>query len=152
MTALWPCSTCGATGVHNVYASGYCGAHLNALYRTFRPEVWAGQGIGLQVGPRRPDYGPEYVELECSACCGATWTGALFETCPWCERRLELQQEHQAELLLAPELPDRDDARYDGAVRAWGGRLAIGVDAGLIIEQQALCAWRREVGDEHRAA
>lgn len=132
----WPCSTCGAAGVRNVYAAGYCGAHLNELYRTFRPEVWGGLGIGLQAGPRRPDFGPEYVDVECSAC-GATWIGPLFEACPWCADALERMRQRQAVLLLNAELPDPADVRYDGAVKAWGERLARGVDAGLISEHEA---------------
>jgi hypothetical protein len=56
-------------------------------------------------------------------------------------------QRHQAELVLQPVLPDRDDARYDTAVTAWTERLARGVAAGLISEDQARSAvGRLEVG------
>ena len=146
MTAApWPCSTCGAAGLRNIAALGFCPMHLCELYRSLSPEVWDGRGIGLLDGRRRPDYGPEYAELRCSLC-SATWAGPVFDACPWCADRLDAQRRHQVEVLLHPELPEVADARHDGAVRAWGERLARGVEAELLTEQQARAAWRREVG------
>ena len=65
--------------------------------------------------------------------------------CPWCERSRRLLVEWQRELLLRPELPDPADRRWNGAMRAWAGRLARGVTAGVVGEQDADRAWRREV-------
>jgi len=61
-------------------------------------------------------------------------------------------QRHQAELVLQPELPDRDDVRHDGEVKAWGERLARAVEVELISEHEAMTAWRKVVGDDFRAA
>jgi hypothetical protein len=86
-TAPWPCSECGAPGIRNVYARGYCTPHLADLYRRLNPAVWLCNGIGLPAGPR-PDHGDGYHNLQCVAC-EATWVGATFERCPWCLKALE---------------------------------------------------------------
>jgi len=148
--APWPCSTCGAPGVKNLGTKGYCAAHLTDLYRMFDVEVWNGRGIGLQAGPRRPDHGPEFAELEC-AVCSATWVGTLFEPCGWCEHTIDAMRAGQVRLLLNPELPDVDDVRHDGAIRGWGERLARGVEAGLITDAAAMQAWRKVVDDDRAA-
>jgi hypothetical protein len=142
--APWPCSVCGAPGVRNVFARGYCATHLSELYRRFPAEVWAFDGVGLQAGCHRPDHGPEYFELECIAC-GAGWVGALFERCPWC---IELQLrmiEWQPENVLTPPDVDRDDRNYETRMTAWAERLVRAVDAGIVTEHQAQAAWSREV-------
>ena len=141
----WRCSTCGAPGIRNVFARGYCPAHLAELYRTFSPAVWKLQGVGVQDGPRRPEVGPEYAELICIAC-GATWIGALFERCDWCAEALERVTSYQAELVLEPPDVDRDDQRYVVRLEAWAARLAIAVQAGLVDEDKARRVWDREVG------
>ncbi len=144
-SAPWPCSTCGAPGVRNVFASGYCPAHLAELYRTFSPAVWKLQGVGVQDGPRRPDIGPEYAELRCVAC-DATWVGGLFERCPWCARQLELLQRCAAETVLTPPDVDPDDRRRTFRLEAWADRLAVAVEAGTVTRDEALAVWQREVG------
>lgn len=118
------------------------------------------RGYGRRVEPCQVDadirarFPASYVMMRCtSASCNSTWYGPRNEPCSACATALEGMQRHQAELVLQPELPDRDNARYDAALRAWGERLARGVEAELITEQQALSAWRREVvGDDFRAA
>jgi hypothetical protein len=150
VTAPWPCS-CGAPGVRNLGTKGYCGAHLAALYRKFPAEVWALDGIGLQAGPRRPDYGPEYVELECCAC-GAGWIGALLEACPWCAELRARMLEWQAENVLTPPDVDPAERNYDDRMKAWAARLARAVEAELVTREQALTAWHREVDDDRRIA
>ncbi len=132
----WPCSACGAPGVRNLGTQGYCASHLSAFYAKISAEAWDGRGVGLLAGRHRPDHGPEFFDLCCSSC-SATWVGALFEPCSWCERHLVRQREHQADLLLTPLLPDVDDARYTTAVKAWAERLARGVEAGIVTEHEA---------------
>lgn len=84
MTAPWPCDDCGAPGVRNVFARGYCVAHLTELYRRFDTAVWGFNGIGLPTGP---DLGDGFYDLACVAC-DAGWVGAAFTPCPWCQRKL----------------------------------------------------------------
>ena len=144
VTAPSPCSTCGAPGFRNVFAFGYCASHLSELYRSFSAEVWAMRGVGVQAGPRRPDRGPEYVELECVAC-GAGWVGALFERCGWCAQALERMQNWQAQLALTPPDVDPDDRSLAERMDAWAQRMATAVQAEIITEDQARAAWNREV-------
>jgi hypothetical protein len=147
----WPCSTCGAPGVRNVFARGYCAAHLSELYCKFSAEVWALDGIGLQSGARRPDHGPEMADLTCVAC-GAGWVGPLGERCSWCIDAAERQRRWQAEMTLTPPEVDPADRTYDDRMKAWAQRLERAVKAGLIDRDRADRAWRRAVTDERRAA
>jgi hypothetical protein len=151
VTAPWPCSTCGAPGIRNLGTRGYCGGHLAEVYRRFSPEVWKLRGIGLQDGARRPDHGPECMELRCVAC-GATWVGPMLEHCYWCERSHARMLDHQAELVLEPPDTDPDDRNHEDRMRAWAERLARAVDAGLVTRERALSVWHREVNDARRAA
>lgn len=145
---LWPCSTvddlgrqCGLPGVRNIAASGFCAEHLAAFY--FR--VLGGLGVGRQVGPLRLDWGPNFANLECCVC-EATWVGPLGEPCYWCERLDQIQRKHQAEIVSRPPDIDRADTRFVPAMRAWGERLARAVAAGIVTEDRARNAWRRQVG------
>lgn len=144
MTAPWPCSTCFAPGVRNVFTRGYCARHLAELYRTFSPAVWTLRGAGVQAGPRRPDHGPEYVELECVAC-AASWVGTLLAPCPWCAEALTRMQSWQAQNVLRVPDVDADDRTYPARMSAWATRMATAVEAGLITAAQARAAWDREV-------
>lgn len=145
MTApLWPCSKCGAPGVRNVFAVGYCAAHLGDLYRQFSPGVWKLRGVGVQAGPRRPDHGPEFVELECVAC-AAGWVGTLLDPCPWCEEVVERMATWQGQNVLRVPDVDPDDRTYPARMSAWTTRMATAVEAGIITEVQARSAWDREV-------
>lgn len=105
------------------------------------PET-AQPSVGLPCGRRRPEYGPAIQDLQCNNC-GATWCGITGEPCDWCADALERQQEHQAELLLQPPDVERDDVNYDVRMRAWLGRMKVGVTAQLITKQQAERAFRR---------
>jgi hypothetical protein len=103
-------------------------------------------GIGMQAGPLRPDWGPGWADLQCDRC-DATWTGPLGEDCAWCANALERMVTWQAELtLIAPDI-DPADERYDGAMEAWAERLAVAVDAEIITEAQADQAWQRAPQD-----
>lgn len=101
-------------------------------------------GVGRQVGPLRPDWGEGWAELECDHC-GAGWVGPIGEPCAWCAVSLERMRAWQADKLLHPELPDRDDCRRARALKAWAGRLARGVEAELIDADAARRAWKREL-------
>jgi hypothetical protein len=63
--------------------------------------------------------------------------------CPWCVRRLRERDVHQRRLTLTAPDVDPDDARFDGVMRGWAGRLDRAVDAELITDSQAANAWRR---------
>ena len=64
---LWPCHRCGAPGVKNLGARGWCGRHLAGLYARFDPAVFRLNGVGLPAGVNRPEYGPDACELRCVA-------------------------------------------------------------------------------------
>jgi hypothetical protein len=99
-------------------------------------------GLGMQAGPLRPDWGPGWADLQCDRC-DATWTGPLGEDCAWCANALERMVAWQAELtLIAPDI-DPADERYDGAMVAWGKRLRVAVEAGIISDHQSRSAWER---------
>lgn len=100
--SLWPCDDCleqhiDTPGVRNLGRRGYCAHHLHALYATFGAEAWVEGGVGLQTGPVHPEYGPLEAELTC-ICCGATWTGIPGDPCWWCQRAIQIQADHQAQL------------------------------------------------------
>lgn len=94
---VWPCHQCGNPGVRNLGLEGWCPIHLGELYATFDPVVFALNGVGLQSGLHRPEYGPLYYDLTCCAC-GATWAGVPGESCQWCDRQYELMLKYQAEI------------------------------------------------------
>lgn len=99
-------------------------------------------GAGRQRGPLRPDWGEDWAELACDRC-GASWVGPIGEACDWCAVALERMRVWQAEKLLQPELPDRDDARRRHSLEAWAERLARGVEAELITAAEARAAFDR---------
>jgi hypothetical protein len=68
------------------------------------------------------------------------------DSCQWCERAIEIQLEHQVQLLLAPPDIHPDDINLEVRMDAWNDRLVNGVEAGLITERQADSAWRRATG------
>ena len=133
---LWPCHECNGAGVRNVGSQGFCGAHLAALYSTLNKNVFAFNGVGNQSGVMRPDFGPAHAHLECNAC-DATWVGIPGERCDWCVTSHLALIAHQAERVLQAPDVDYDDPRYSDAMRAWGSRLAIAADAGLIDRDSA---------------
>ena len=108
-------------------------------------------GHGPQTGPLRPDWGDNWADLACTVC-NATWTGPIGEPCAYCEWAIVNMQRWQAELLLEPDLPDRDDQRWANAVDAWADRLARAVDAGLVTAREARHAYERERRRRDRAA
>jgi len=104
--------------VKNMGTRGYCAAHLVDLYRRrIDPEIWmsAGGGIGLPE-LARPDVGEGFAELRCSAC-GATWVGAAFVRCSWCEDTIARMVVWQAESVLTPPDVDPDDSQISGVMR-----------------------------------
>jgi hypothetical protein len=108
-------------------------------------------GIGVQHGPLRPDWGDGWADLVCDRC-AATWTGLVGEECWWCWRALERMRQWQAELTLTPPEVDPDDERYVGAMEAWGMRMRIAVEAGLIDADVAGRTYRRAVKRDSSAA
>jgi hypothetical protein len=99
-------------------------------------------GHGQQTGILRPEYGDGWAELQCDEC-DATWVGPIGEPCNWCATALDNMRRWQAEKVLeAPEV-DPEDERYDGVMVAWGKRLRVAVEAGIITEQQARTAYER---------
>lgn len=103
-------------------------------------------GVGIQVGPLRPDYGDGWADLECDEC-KATWTGPIGESCWWCERAEERMRIWQGEMVLKVPEVDRDDRTFDDVMGAWFKRLKIAVDAGLIDEMKARNAWERATNE-----
>lgn len=144
----WNCDTCGLPGYRNVGSRGYCVTHYEALVRTFKPETFALNGIGLTAGCLRPDYGEHYAELECIAC-AATWIGLPADPCPWCARRRANQEQWQHDLLLDPPEIDPADADRPARLKAWADRLARGIEIGIITAAEARAALDREL---HRGA
>jgi hypothetical protein len=136
---------CGRPADRLLASNAYCQGCLDAVLGPIRKAVARRTGIGYgeQHGPLRPDWGPRYAELQCCFC-EAGWVGPVGEQCSWCDEALENMRRWQAEILMRPELPDHDDARYPDAVIAWMERLARGVVAELITEQQALAAVKRQ--------
>jgi hypothetical protein len=145
-----PCA-CGQPATRTLGATPYCDECAEQVLGPIRQKVAQRDGVGFgeQHGKRRPDWGFSYAELKCNMC-GATWVGPLHERCSWCEDALDHMRAWQAEILLRPELPDRDDQRYDDAIQAWCGRLGRGIQAELITEQQAALAVQREARRDAR--
>jgi hypothetical protein len=85
---------------------------------------------------------PTEWHLQCQIC-EATWVGIPGASCWWCERSIEIQFEHQAELLLTPPDIHPDDARYLARMDAWSDRLVVGEAVGLITQAQSDAAWKR---------
>jgi hypothetical protein len=100
-----------------------------------------GVGTGHVVVPR-PDWGTTWAALVCDQC-GAGWTGPVLETCAYCQRREARSRDEQRELLMAPDLPPRGDARRSNAVDAWGDRMAVATESELLTEQEADVAYER---------
>lgn len=92
----------------------------------------------------RPDYGPGWMHLECDRCT-ASWVGHDGDPCGWCDRQQALLIEMQRELLLNPDLPDRDDERRSRAEIAWAERLGRAVSVGVVTRGEAEKALHREV-------
>jgi len=149
------CDRCGEPADQPLYKGGICAPCYDELAERVAAHT-ALRGHGRRVEPCqlaaaiRARFPSQYCMLRCTSC-SSTWYGPRGESCSGCAADLDRMQRHQAQVLLTPELPDVDDARYDGAVRAWGERLARAVEAELISEQTALAAWRKAVGDERAA-
>lgn len=109
--------------------------------RTILPEGF--DGVGREITPR-PDWGPQYRDLECSEC-AATWVGPLLEPCPYCAGLFERSVAEQKTLVLRPDLPDVGNPRRTTAERAWAERLAVAVQAGTVTEREARYALDRLV-------
>ncbi len=139
-----PCA-CGAPATRTLGAHPYCDECAETVLAPIRKKVAQRDGVGYgeQHGKRRPDWGYSYADLKCNMC-GAGWVGPLYERCSWCQDALERMQQWQAEMLLAPDLPDRADDRFTAACEAWAQRLGRGVQSALVTEQQAIGALQRE--------
>jgi hypothetical protein len=144
MNELWDCHKCAGAGVRNVGTQGYCGTHLAELHNKFNKNVFAFNGIGIQTGVMRPDYGPAQAHLQCNAC-DATWVGIAGEHCDWCKTSRHQLIAHQAELVTRPPDVSPDDARFGNIIQAWADRLANAVEAGLIDKPLAERLLTREV-------
>jgi hypothetical protein len=102
-------------------------------------------GIGVQQGPLRPDWGDGWADLACDRC-DATWTGIIGEACDWCQRAVERMNTEQAQRALRPPDIDPADGRYTVAMEAWGKRLRGLVAVGAINERAARASWERHAG------
>lgn len=139
-----PCSTCGAPSVWSWATVDYCADHASAPLEMIGPAAWqyAGRGLAVQCGRRRPDHGADSAEVRCPhPDCGAQWVGRVGEPCAWCLRRLEVQRLYQRDLALRP--PERPAT--DVALTRWGERLKVAADAGIITRDEAAHAWRKAV-------
>lgn len=108
-------------------------------------------GHGYQVGPLRPDWGPQWADLACDAC-GATWTGPIGEPCWYCARARQLMLDHQAAATLTPPDVEPDDIGYTTAVGAWLDRMTIAAEAGIIARDELRRAWDKETRRGRRDA
>lgn len=144
--ALGGSCACGAVTTARVARIAMCGPCAATLLDLVRGRLIVrrdGVGLGVQTGPLRLDYGPNWARLECELC-GASWVGPIGESCAWCEQRLEQTLAGQRRLLLRPELPERGDRRRVGALKAWGARMRVAHDAGTITRGELDAAWTRE--------
>ena len=139
--------TCGQPATRTLLARSYCDKCAEQILAPIRKKVALRDGVGFgeQNGKQRPDWGVGYADLQCNLC-GATWVGPHWERCTWCQDALDHMRQWQAEILLRPELPDHQDARYVDAADAWAERLARAVRSELVTAQQALAAVQREAG------
>lgn len=144
-----PCRHGCGPGVKNLGKHGYCGTHLAELYGRFDKAVFLLNGVGLQSGRMRPDWGPTYADLTCVAC-DATWTGPIGEPCSWCADARDRLVGWQADKVLDPPDVDPDDATYDNVMRGWADRLNRAVDADIITLEQGKRALDRAT--RHRDA
>lgn len=145
MVIPWPCNACGADGVRNIGARGYCARHLGELYGQFDSPVFDVVGVGL------PGRTMDDTDLTCVRC-GATWQGHVGESCAYCANQYAAQLEWQARLLLRPPEVDRDDATWLTRMGAWIERLKRGVADGLITDAQARHAITKEQSPHDVAA
>ncbi len=136
---------CGQPATRTLGARPYCDECAEQVLAPIRKKVAQRDGVGYgeQHGRRRPDWGYSYADLKCNLC-GATWVGPIYERCTWCEDALDRMRQWQAEMLLDPDLPDPDDARYKAACGAWAQRLGRAVNSELVTVQQAIGALQRE--------
>lgn len=101
--------------------------------------VGVGRGTRLAAG-----HSPDAHYLDCDRC-GAGWVGREGEICMWCVDRHASMRRGQADLVLAPELPDPGDRRRGRALKAWRDRLVVAIEAGTISKDEALKAIEREM-------
>ena len=136
---------CGQPATRTLGARPYCDECAEEVLAPIRKRVARRDGVGYgeQAGKARPDWGAGWYDLACNLC-AATWVGPLHERCAWCQTALDHMRTWQAEILLDPDLPDADDARYKAACEAWAERLGRGVRSALVTEQQAMAALQRE--------
>lgn len=150
------CAECGQPADRPLYKNVICEPCFDELAERIAVRH-ALRGYGQRAEPCLVDadirsrFPVRYVMLKCTSC-SSVWYGPRGEPCSGCGAALELIRRHQAEMLVYPQLPHPDDVRHDGAVKAWGERLARAVESELLTEQQALAAWRKVVGDERSAA
>jgi hypothetical protein len=158
MTQPWPCR-CGAAGVKNLAAYGYCAGCLTALYRRLSPAAFDGVGVGVAVSAvdELGDF-----QLEC-VLCGASWWGRVGDRCKWCRAALARQLIDQRHRLLYPDWISEQGPTYDSlssidrrvwdatrgidrgaeSLSAWACRLVDAVAAGIIGEADAQSALAR---------
>jgi hypothetical protein len=106
-------------------------------------------GTGQQTGPLRPDWGPNWADLQCDQC-DATWTGPIGEPCHYCTLTIERMRRWQTQLTLKPPDIHPDDTRYPAALHAWGQRLHRAITAQLITHTQARNTYQREANRARR--
>jgi hypothetical protein len=132
-----PCTRCGEPAVRDIGTESLCPWHLAALFALFDPSVFRLHGVGLPLGLRRPEFGPDDADLRCFAC-GATWVGTPCEPCRWCAHALERRLRWAGESVLIPPADlDPNDTMFDERMRAWARRLRAHVDAGIITRADA---------------
>lgn len=138
---------CGAATTTNVARIAMCDECATTLLDLVRGQLVArrdGVGLGRQSGPLLEAWGPNWARIECELC-EASWVGPIGEACGWCMRRVKRLRVEQRELLLRPDLPALDDEeRRLEALKAWGSRLRVGHEAGVITRGELDVAWRRE--------
>jgi hypothetical protein len=131
------CSRCDERAVRELGSESLCAWHLAGVYAMFDPAVFKLYGIGLPAGLRRPEFGPDAVDLCCHAC-GAAWVGNPCDACRWCALALARHKAWAAESVLTPPAELEPNAHdFDQRLRAWARRLKAHVNAGVITRDEA---------------
>ena len=141
------CDNCASPA----YRCQLCHRHWLEQISKFQPEAFGLEGVLLQDGSLRPDYGEGWADCRCAGC-GATVSALVGSACPWCRAKREQLADHQAEILLTPPEIDVDDRHYDKVMVAWSERVARGCEADIITIHEARRVLTRAVNASGTAA
>ena len=151
-TAVVQCmhgTSCYAMGIDWVGSQCLCSRHLTDLLQPMYERLIVAEhldGVVVQDGVLRPEYGPLGAECRCTSC-SMTLVWRIGYPCPACEATAKRLTAEQADLLLEPPDIDPHDVNYEVVMRSWAKRMARGIEAGVTDEWSTAAAWRRAVND-----